>query len=228
MSEDTKTRAALYKKIAAVTAAVQRIPKNGENKFHGYKYALESDITDGLRELLNEHGLAFLPPIVLEWERTATQSKAGDLTRVKYQFGLADCETGETFESIWISEAQDNADKAFNKAATAAAKYWLMKTFLIATGDDPDADQHDDKTQAPAKTPARGKGPITPDDLPFDKRTPWEQARDEVQGAQNNKALAELFNKHEGKWSPEEWDALQAVFSERKATLNPQKAQVPA
>ena len=134
----TTGRAQLYRKIAAVTAAVRRIPKNGTNQFHHYSYALESDITDGLRDLLAEHGLAFLPPTVLEWERGEPDAKNSCLTRVRYRFGLADCDTGEVVESEWWAEAQDNADKAFNKAATSASKYWLMKTFLIATGDDPD------------------------------------------------------------------------------------------
>ena len=69
---DKADRAKLYGKIAAVTAAVSRIPKNGKNTFHNYKYATESDITDGLRELLAGHGLAFLPPSVISWERDET------------------------------------------------------------------------------------------------------------------------------------------------------------
>lgn len=151
-----KEMAALYTKITAVTAAVKRIPKNGRNEFHKYNYALESDITDGLRELLHEHHLAFLPPSVVSWERSEGPkrrdgSTGDDLTRVQYRFTLADCDTGASLTSLWWSEAQDNADKSFNKAATAAAKYWLMKTFLIATGSDPDEGPAQEQEKPPQR-----------------------------------------------------------------------------
>ena len=138
---DKADRAKLYGKIAAVTAAVSRIPKNGKNTFHNYKYATESDITDGLRELLAGHGLAFLPPSVISWERDETaETKGGPRTRVQLQFALGCCDTGEVFSSIVWGEGQDGGDKGFYKAYTGAVKYFLMKTFLIATGDDPEQD----------------------------------------------------------------------------------------
>jgi hypothetical protein len=144
LTTDPKARALLYKKIADVTAAVSRIPKNGENTFHRYKYATESDITDGLRDLLQKHGLAFLPPSVIAWERSETTKKDGnrgdDLTRVQMQFGLACTETGEVFSAMFWGEGQDGGDKGFYKSYTGAVKYFLMKTFLIATGDDPEQD----------------------------------------------------------------------------------------
>ena len=161
---DPKARAQLYKKIATVTAAVSRIPKNGENTFHRYKYATESDITDGLRDLLAENGLAFLPPSVISWERSETTKKDGnrgdDLTRVQLQFGLACADTGEVFSAFFWGEGQDGGDKGFYKAYTGAVKYFLMKTFLIATGDDPEQDQHQQRPAAArpqAPTPVNGK-----------------------------------------------------------------------
>lgn len=140
--EELKRRATLYRKIAAVTAAVSRIPKNGENTFHRYKYATESDITDGLRALLAENGLAFLPPSVIEWQRDETidNPKVGARTRVHVQFAIGCTDTGELFTSSLWGEGADTGDKGFYKAYTGAVKYFLMKTFLIATGDDPDDD----------------------------------------------------------------------------------------
>ena len=128
------SRAGLYKKIAAVTQEVGRVPKNGRNEFHKYNYATESDITDSLRDLLKEHGLAFLPPSVEDFW------KEGDITRVRMKFGLADTETGEVHEFTIYGEGQDKGDKGAYKAYTGAVKYALMKTFLVATGDDPEAD----------------------------------------------------------------------------------------
>lgn len=167
-------RAKLYGKISAVTAAVSRIPKNGVNTFHNYKYATESDITDGLRELLATHGLAFLPPSVLSWERdeVAENPKTGPRTRVEVQFGLACCESGETFQAIVWGEGQDSGDKGFYKAYTGAVKYFLMKTFLIATGDDPEQESKPAPSMRGASyerptppKPAEPKRPITREQL---------------------------------------------------------------
>jgi hypothetical protein len=146
---DKAARAKLYGKISAVTAEVNRIPKNGRNTFHNYTYATESDITDGLRELLAAHGLAFLPPSVISWERdtTADNPKQGPRTRVQMEFAIACCDTGELYTAMVWGEGQDSGDKGFYKAYTGAVKYFLMKTFLIATGDDP---EHD--TRPPART----------------------------------------------------------------------------
>ncbi len=162
MSDTTNLdRATLYRKIATVTAAVSRIPKNGRNSFHNYNYATESDITDGLRDLLSEHGLAFLPPSVISWERSDTVKKNGergdDLTRVQLQFGLACTDTGEVFSAFFWGEGQDGGDKGFYKAYTGAVKYFLMKTFLIATGDDPERDDGAlvKTTQRPAAAPQK-------------------------------------------------------------------------
>lgn len=174
---DVSRRAGLYRKIAAVTAAVERIPKHGRNQHFGYDYALESDITDGLRGLLAEHGVACLPPTVLHWERGEPDARNNSLTRVQYRFGLADCETGETVESLWWGEAQDNADKAFNKAATSAAKYWLLKTFLIATGDDPDDGPSEERKPAPRQAPRQAASTnLPPAPAPTGAREPRQQA----------------------------------------------------
>lgn len=152
-------RAALYRKIADVTAEIGRIPKNGRNSFHNYTYATESDITDALRDLLKTHGLAFLPPSVLEWQRdeTVDNPKLGPRTRVLMQFELACCDTGEVYTAQLWGEGQDNSDKGFYKAYTGAVKYFLMKTFLIATGDDPERDDHQEPGQQrrPVQQPPR-------------------------------------------------------------------------
>ena len=156
----TNTRASLYRKIAAVTKAVGRVPKNGRNEFHKYAYATESDITDALRDVLADNGLAFLPPTVVAWERSELTTRNGgkeSLTRVQMQFGLADTETGEQIDFVVWGEGQDAGDKSFYKAYTGAVKYALMKSFLVATGDDPEAEGPADKTPATQQRPAAAR-----------------------------------------------------------------------
>ena len=178
---DKAARAKLYGKISAVTAEVNRIPKNGRNTFHNYTYATESDITDGLRELLAAHGLAFLPPSVISWERdtTADNPKQGPRTRVQMEFAIACCDTGELYTAMVWGEGQDASDKGFYKAYTGAVKYFLMKTFLIATGDDPEQDSQ----------PARNGGSS------YEPRQAPQQQRPAQQAAPADAPLCEIHKK---------------------------------
>ncbi|MCM3180199.1 ERF family protein [Cytobacillus horneckiae] len=124
-------KCSIYNKIAEVMSKVSHVPKNGYNAFNKYKYTTESDLTEAIRPILNEVGLAFIST-VLEQERN------GDFTKVKMEFTLIDTDTSETIKSIYWGEGQDKNDKGLYKAYTGATKYFFMKTFLIPTGDDPE------------------------------------------------------------------------------------------
>jgi hypothetical protein len=128
----------IFSKIAKVMSQVNRVPKNGYNSFHKYNYATESDLTESIRPILLEAGLAFFSNVV-------EQEREGEFTKVKMEFTLADIETGEVLKSTYWGEGQDKGDKGLYKAYTGATKYFLMKTFLIPTGDDPEADSSVDE-----------------------------------------------------------------------------------
>jgi len=131
-------QSSIYKKIGKVMQKIERIPKNGFNEYHKYHYVTEADLMDKIRPLLAEVGLAFYSS-VLEQQRDNELM----LTKVKMEFVLADADTGECIKSIYWGEAQDKGDKGLYKAYTGATKYFLMKTFLIATGDDPERDEEE-------------------------------------------------------------------------------------
>jgi hypothetical protein len=137
-------KTSIYKKLLTVIDEVKRIPKNGYNSFHKYHYVTESDLTESIRPILAKAGLVFLPPSVLEQEKIEVtkvvngKEEKDYFTKVKMEFTLADAETGEVIKSIFWGEGQDKGDKGLYKAYTGATKYFLMKTFLIATGDDPE------------------------------------------------------------------------------------------
>lgn len=130
----------IYAKIAKVMSQVERVPKNGYNNFHKYHYATESDLNEAIRPILHDAGLAFFSNVV-------EQERDGEFTKVKMEFTLADVETGETLTSTFWGEGQDKGDKGLYKAYTGATKYFLMKTFLIPTGDDPEQDSQTVETQ---------------------------------------------------------------------------------
>ena len=123
----------IYKKISQVMSQVNRVPKNGYNSFHKYNYATESDLTESIRPILIEAGLAFFTTVL-------EQNREGEFTKVKMEFTLVDLDTGETLKSTYWGEGQDKGDKGLYKAYTCATKYFLMKTFLIPTVVDPEGD----------------------------------------------------------------------------------------
>lgn len=130
----------LYGKLATVMKAIKRIPKDGYNSFHKYHYTTEATLSEHIRDILVDNGIAFFSSV-------EEQERNGEFTKVKMRFIIADIETGETLESVYWGEGQDKGDKGLYKAYTGATKYFLMKTFLIPTGDDPEADDEQPKTK---------------------------------------------------------------------------------
>ena len=125
-------------KLARVMGGVSRIKKSGFNQHFKYAFATDADVSDEVRSLLSDEGVAFLPSMD-GFEDVRSDGK-NHLIRVWFTMRFLDGVTGEELTCKWCSEAIDGQDKALNKAATAAVKYFLLKTFLISTGNEPDAD----------------------------------------------------------------------------------------
>jgi hypothetical protein len=131
MSTDPKQ--SLYVKLAAVMVEIGHVPKRGRNDFHKYDYVLEADLVDVVRGKLAERGVIIIPSVV-------SSSREENLTTVTVEFTFIDSETGETHKAQWQGTGEDKGDKGIYKAYTGAVKYFLMKAFLIPTGDDPEDD----------------------------------------------------------------------------------------
>lgn len=152
----------LYAKIAAVMAEMSGISKDGVNRHFDYKFVTADAVADKVRQLLSARGVAFFAAIVgremLPMQRTYTDKKTGEVLTaysnrwvVDFEFTFADSDTGEYEVRKWSAEADAADDKGINKCATAAEKYFLLKTFIVSTGDEPDADADGarKRTQAP-------------------------------------------------------------------------------
>lgn len=143
MNADTMTYTRpLAARMAAVMLAVQRLPKSGSNTQQGYRYVQDEDVLDTLRPLIAAEGLCILPAMErIEQSERGTRS-GGMQTRTIAHFTFTILtDEGESRDFNWIAEADDSGDKGTGKAATYALKYWLLKTFLLSTGnlaDDPD------------------------------------------------------------------------------------------
>jgi hypothetical protein len=159
----------LVEKLAAVMAAVERVPKNGENKFHGYKYATEADLSDAVRANLARYGVMLIPSVEkVEWSKVPTKSGEERLATLTVRFTATDGK--DKIEFTVLGEGQDRGDKATYKAMTGATKYALLKLFLIPTGDDP---EHDGETdEKPAQRPNPAKHAKAADEVRAAMRTP--------------------------------------------------------
>lgn len=143
---NTETNATLFAKLAAVMGRVRTIAKNGRNEYDLYDYMTADDIATRIGSLLAEQKVAFLPSLVsVETTEFTTAKGAVNLrTVITMQMVFADGDSGATWTSVWQGEAADRGDKSVSKAATSAVKYFLIKTFLLAGGeDDADAESHE-------------------------------------------------------------------------------------
>jgi len=150
-------------KLSEVMGSLPWLEKRGQNQAQRYAYATEADALDMVREKLAAKRIFVLTSI-----DAATRSDTGKKTssgtpvsvaeiRTKHTF--MDGETGESLEVFGAGWAEDSGDKAIYKAITGAMKYFLMKNFMIPTGDDPEEDE--EPKVKPEKTAAQQLGPFS-------------------------------------------------------------------
>jgi hypothetical protein len=159
--------AALFAKMARVMGQLSRVPKAARNQHHGYNYASADDVYDAVRAALAAEKVAFLPKFV-SYRQERLENSKNIRTWATFDFTFACGDTGATWTCRWEAEADDTQDKGLNKVATAALKYFLLKTFVISTGDTEDTDEGEPTPaqKAQPKKPERRLGttekPATP------------------------------------------------------------------
>jgi hypothetical protein len=142
----------LAAKLALITGEMARIPKMGENKAQNYKFVKESDVAEKASALLATHHV-YLHQTVVSHSMTDLYTTGSGLqmrlSEVVMEFQFIDGDTGEVSPmATFPGHGADTGDKGIYKAMTGAEKYFLMKTFLVSTGDDPEADEKVDKATA--------------------------------------------------------------------------------
>jgi hypothetical protein len=167
---DTTTTPAVYRAIVAVMADMARdgIAKDRNNAQQGYKFRGIDDVYNALSGALSRHGLAMLPTVEAREMTEGQTAKGSPLFNVvcRVRFDLVASEDGSSHSITTYGEAMDMADKATNKAMSAAYKYAAMQAFCIPTEGDNDADAHTPepapRRQAPAPAPRPSPAPAQP------------------------------------------------------------------
>jgi hypothetical protein len=134
----------VYGAICAVMSDIGQtgIAKGRKNQQQGYSFRGIDDVYNELNSLLSKHSLIMVPRILTR-EVTERQTQKGGVlfyVTVEAEFDLISAKDGSKHTVRTLGEAMDSADKATNKAMSAAYKYAAMMVFCIPTEGDNDAD----------------------------------------------------------------------------------------
>lgn len=147
-----EAKKSLVTKLAEVMGEMRHVKKEGFNKAQNYAFVRETDVAEKASSLLAERSVWIYQSVVsssLVDLYTTASGATMRLAMVEMDFQFIDGETGEaTPAQRFVGHGADTGDKGIYKAMTGAEKYFLMKTFLVSTGDDPEADEKVDKEVA--------------------------------------------------------------------------------
>lgn len=134
----------VFEAIAAVMGdlAAEGISKSRRNSQQGYNFRGIDEVYNALSSVLAKHKLVITPRALARTceERQTKSGGALFYVTVDMEFILTSAVDGSTVTARTFGEAMDSADKATNKAMSAAYKYMAMQQFCIPTEGDNDAD----------------------------------------------------------------------------------------
>jgi hypothetical protein len=155
MSEAPKT---LHQKLLAVQKSVGNYLQ-AEKQGHQYKYVGSSDVLAPVRIAMDREGLLLLAEVL----EHSTEPGSQRFTELTVRFVWINADNPQDREEFrWYGQGLDTGEKGVGKALTYAEKYFLLKTFHIATDkDDPDrfqrqhedANGYDEEPEAAPATP---------------------------------------------------------------------------
>lgn len=151
----------VYKSIASITGELAKvgISKDRKNQTQGYSFRGIDDVYAALSVLLAENQLCIIPYVETR-ECVERESQRGGIlfyVTIACRFDMVSAKDGSIHSARAYGEAMDSADKATNKAMSAAYKYMALQVFCIPVeGQDNDADLHTHEIAA-----ARGVQPGT-------------------------------------------------------------------
>lgn len=170
-------RAALTKKMVSVFGSIGPVEKKGKNDHFKYRFVREEDLVARIRPLMVDAGIFMLAKVTSE-------KKEGTLTTVEMDFDLIDADTGYTLTGHGVGYGSDSGDKGASKAQTSCVKSWLMKTFMVSSGDDPEADRRTDQRAEREEAMRDQPVTITGTSAPQAQRGGYQEGATSVQIAQ--------------------------------------------
>ena len=161
----------VYKKLHQVQAATRSLAANTEGQTGAarYNYVSGAKLLGVIRPLMDSLGLILTQEVVDIINKPITYStKNGEKTEMfttaHIRFTWVDTEDGSTIVNDFFANGMNAWDKGLGSALTYAERYYLMKTFHIATDeDDVDALVKDEAIRSNASTQAQPYQPVDMD-----------------------------------------------------------------
>lgn len=206
----------VYQAIGAVSKAMSHdgISKARKNTQQGYNFRGIDDVLNALSAALVSAGLVILPRCT---ERVVTEratKTGGALFNVtcRVEFDLVSTEDGSAHTVCTYGEAMDSADKATNKAMSAAYKYLALLVFCIPTEASPETDADYTTPEVASHEPAK----LTPEQV-ADWRSAIDSAADGTELANTAAAALEAATAAKDR---EAFIAIRSAVKARKAGVS--------
>lgn len=220
----------LAKKIAAIMADIDDVPKNGRNDYHGYDYATDDDVMGAVRPVMAEHNLVALPSVVSrDIQRFGSEGDYTLHTRIVLDLTLIDGDSGQQRTIRWEGEAQDTQDKGLYKAYTSAIKYAMLKIFLLSADTDVETDDiagEQGAQQAPQGRPKQNGSPEQPTDKQVSFATDLSESS--VWSDSERQAIQKRIQNGTRSQVSSLIEEMQAAIEERKSASGPADRQDPS
>lgn len=133
----------VYQAMSAVMDDVGPVDKGSTNEQQGYRFRGIDAFMNALSPAMRKHGVVMVPNVLdhNRSERARNNTGGVTITSVVTMEFVFYGPAGDSVRAVTVGEANDTADKATNKAMSAALKYALMQTFMVPTRDLEDADR---------------------------------------------------------------------------------------
>lgn len=158
----------VYEAINKVQSALSKegISKTRKNQQQGYSFRGIDEVYNVLSPLLAANGLCILPRMINRICVERQSAKGGALfnVTVEAEFDFVSAEDGSKHTVRTFGEAMDSADKATNKAMSAAYKYAAFQAFAIPTEGDNDSDGQTHDVEPSQRKAANQPVPMTDDE----------------------------------------------------------------
>ncbi len=159
----------VYQRMHLASSLISFVHKGGVNQFQKYKYASHDDVVAKAREAFVAARLLCCIDIPIEGFKRETVQAPTDDGKVKFQ-SLVDLvaevsiinvdDPKDRYVVTIPAYGLDTSDKAIGKAISYAKKYALLSLcgLMLATGDDPDADNQELDALERARRAGNGNG----------------------------------------------------------------------
>ena len=130
----TEARPMIYAAMAKVMKEVGAIGKSRKNAQQNYAFRGIDDVVAHLQDVMANNGVFVTPKVLEQWRDIVTTKSGATMASVRLLIRHTFyAEDGSFVEADTLGEAMDSGDKASNKSMSAAFKYALTESFMIAT-----------------------------------------------------------------------------------------------